>query len=106
MLRSPHVVRECRRTCNFSPLTSRICAALVPFRCGCGSRAAADFEADGFTKTVCNRVAMLEAKGVTITQDVLVKVGIPLPGSDHPVAGKGQRSQQHLEELTSLVPAQ
>jgi len=63
----------------------------------------ADFEADGFTKTVCNRVAMLEAKGVTITQDVLVKVGIPLPGSDHPVAGKGQRSQQHLEELTSLV---
>jgi len=30
-------------------------------------------------------------------------VGIPLPGSDHPVAGKGQRSAQHLEELTSLV---
>ena len=26
-----------------------------------------------------------------------------LPGSDHPAAGKGQRSQQHLEELTSLV---
>lgn len=36
-------------------------------------------------------------------QAVLVKVGIPLPGSDHPAAGKGQRSQQHLEELTSLV---
>ena len=30
-------------------------------------------------------------------------MGIPLPGSDHPVAGKGQRSAQHLEELTSLV---
>ena len=34
---------------------------------------------------------------------MLVKLGIPFPGSDHPVAGKGQRSQQHLEELTSLV---
>ena len=46
---------------------------------------------------------MLEAKGIQITESVLVKVGIPLPGSDHPVAGKGQRSAQHLEELTSLV---
>jgi F0F1-type ATP synthase alpha subunit len=46
---------------------------------------------------------MLESKGVKLTEDVLVKVGIPLPGSDHPVAGRGQRSAQHLEELTSLV---
>jgi len=63
----------------------------------------ADFETGGFTKTVCSRVALLEEKGIPITRDVLVKVGIPLPGSDHPVAGKGQRSVQHLEELTSLV---
>ena len=62
-----------------------------------------DFESGGFTKTVCARVEMLESKGVAITEEVLVKVGIPLPGSDHPVAGKGQRSAQHLEELTSLV---
>ena len=48
-------------------------------------------------------MAKLVDKGIPITQDVLVKVGIPLPGSDHPAAGKGQRSQQHLEELTSLV---
>ena len=31
------------------------------------------------------------------------QVGITLPGSDHPSAGAGQRSAQHLEELTSLV---
>ena len=63
----------------------------------------ADFQQSGFTQTVCDRIAMLEGKGVTLTEDVLVKVGIPLPGSDHPVAGRGQRSAQHLEELTSLV---
>jgi F0F1-type ATP synthase alpha subunit len=62
-----------------------------------------DFEGGGFTQTVCSRVAMLEEKGIPITQDVLIRVGIPLPGSDHPAAGSGQRSQQHLEELTSLV---
>ena len=62
-----------------------------------------DFEGGGFTQTVCSRVAMLEEKGIPITQDVLIRVGIPLPGSDHPAAGRGQRSQQHLEELTSLV---
>jgi len=62
-----------------------------------------DFESGGFSKTACARVAMLAERGIPITQDVLVKVGIPLPGSDHPAAGKGQRSQQHLEELTSLV---
>ena len=62
-----------------------------------------DFEVGGFTQTVCSRVAMLEDKGIPITQDVLIRVGIPLPGSEHPAAGRGQRSQQHLEELTSLV---
>lgn len=63
----------------------------------------ADFQRGGFTKTVCERVSMLEAKGIAITEGVLIKLGIPLPGSDHPVAGRGQRSAQHLEELTSLV---
>ena len=63
----------------------------------------ADFETAGFTNTVCSRVALLEQKGIELTRDVLVKVGIPLPGSDHPAAGRGQRSAQHLEELTSLV---
>jgi F0F1-type ATP synthase alpha subunit len=62
-----------------------------------------DFESGGFTQTVLSRVKMLAQKGVPLTQDVLIKVGIPLPGSDHPVAGNGQRSAQHLEELTSLV---
>lgn len=46
---------------------------------------------------------MLADKGIELTEEVLVKVGIPLPGSDHPSTGKGQRSAQHLEELTSLV---
>jgi F0F1-type ATP synthase alpha subunit len=63
----------------------------------------ADFEAAGFTNTACDRVKLLEEKGIRLTQEVLIKVGIPLPGSDHPAAGKGQRSAQHLEELTSLV---
>lgn len=39
-----------------------------------------DFEAEGFTQTVCKRVSTLEAKGVTLTEDILVKLGIPLPG--------------------------
>ena len=63
----------------------------------------ADFEQSGFSKTVCARIKMLQDKGIALTQEVLVKVGIPLPGSDHPAAGAGQRSAQHLEELTSLV---
>ena len=63
----------------------------------------ADFESAGFTNTVCSRVKLLEEKGIRLTQEVLVKVGIPLPGSDHPAAGRGQQSAQHLEELTSLV---
>merc|ERR1740129_1830558 len=48
----------------------------------------ADFQRGGFTKTVCERVSMLEAKGIKITEGVLIKLGIPLPGSDHPVAGR------------------
>jgi len=63
----------------------------------------ADFEAAGFTNTVCTRVRLLEEKGIVLNQEILIKVGIPLPGSEHPAAGKGQRSAQHLEELTSLV---
>mgnify|MGYP000847412899 CR=1 FL=1 len=63
----------------------------------------ADFEEVGFTNAVRSRVKLLEAKGIQLTKEVLVKVGIPLPGSEHPAAGRGQRSAQHLEELTSLV---
>lgn len=50
-----------------------------------------------FSQRVQGRVAMLAEKGIALTEDVLVKVGIPLPGSDHPSTGKGQRSAQHLE---------
>jgi hypothetical protein len=62
-----------------------------------------DFETEGFTQTVCSRVRILEERGIKLTPEVLLKLGIPVPGSDHPVAGKGQRSQQHLEELSSLA---
>ena len=37
-----------------------------------------DFEEGGFTQTVCTRVAMLEGKGIKLTEEVLVKVGIPV----------------------------
>jgi len=56
-----------------------------------------------FSQRVQARVQMLADKGIELSEEVLVKVGIPLPGSDHPSTGKGQRSAQHLEELTSLV---
>ena len=36
----------------------------------------------------------LEGKGVKLTQDVLVKVGIPLPGSDHPAAASAGGRQK------------
>merc|ERR1712232_825719 len=41
--------------------------------------------------------------GIRLTPEVLDKIGISLPGSENPVADKGQRSVKPPEELTGLV---
>ena len=46
---------------------------------------------------------MLEEKGVEVTEAVLVKLSIPVPGAKHPQGDGGRLAGQHLEELTSLV---
>lgn len=63
----------------------------------------ADFEEAGFSQRAIARVSMLADKGVAITEEVLTKLAIPLPGSGHPQGGGSKADYQHLEELTSLV---
>ena len=63
----------------------------------------ADFEEAGFSQRAIARVSMLADKGVAITEEVLTKLAIPLPGSGHPQGGGARADYQHLEELTSLV---
>lgn len=67
------------------------------------SYTAADFEVGGFSQRAKQRVQLLEDKGVVLTEEVLAKLGIPAPGSNHPSGDGGRQAGQHLEELTSLV---
>jgi len=63
----------------------------------------ADFEAAEYSQRAIGRIVALESKGITITPEVLMKLGIPAPGSGHPQADGGRRAGQHVEELVSLV---
>merc|ERR1719310_2080287 len=67
------------------------------------SYVAADFEKEGFSNKCRQRVQLLEERGVVLTEEVLAKLGIPAPGSNHPHGDGGRQAGQHLEELTSLV---